>query len=70
MRNVAARCWSTCAAPGLVADEHGWVVAVAGMPNVERVAVPRAGLPVAVLGAGIAWPAFRRARRQDVHLAA
>lgn len=42
--------------PGLVADEHGWVAAVAGMPNVERVAVPRAGHPVAVHGVGVCVP--------------
>jgi len=42
--------------PGLVADEHGWVAAVAGMPNLERVAVPRAGHPVAVHGVGVCMP--------------
>ncbi|WP_308282777.1 hypothetical protein [Pseudonocardia nigra] len=42
--------------PGLVADEHGWVAAVTGIPFVERVAVPRADRPVAVQGLGLCVP--------------
>ncbi|HEV7468982.1 MAG: diguanylate cyclase [Pseudonocardia sp.] len=41
---------------GLVVDDHGWVAAVTGMPSIERVAVPRADLPLAVHGVGVCVP--------------
>ncbi len=56
LRNVAAPLLVNLRGAGLVADEHGWVVAVAGMPNVERVAVPRPGRPVAIHGVGVCMP--------------
>lgn len=56
LRNVAAPLLVNLCGAGLVADEHGWVAAVAGMPNVERVAVPRAGHPVAIHGVGVCMP--------------
>ncbi len=56
LRNVAAPLLVNLRGAGLVADEHGWVAAVAGMPNVERVAVPRAGHPVAIHGVGVCMP--------------
>ncbi|WP_226363585.1 GAF domain-containing protein [Pseudonocardia abyssalis] len=56
LRNVAAPLLVDLRGPGLVADEHGWVAAVAGMPNVDRIAVPRPGHPIAIHGVGVCLP--------------
>ena len=56
LRGVAAPLLSRLSGPGLVVDDHGWVAAVTGMPSLERVAVPRAELPVAVHGVGVCVP--------------
>jgi hypothetical protein len=56
LRGVAAPILSRLAGPGLVVDEHGWAAAVAGMPSVERVGVPRPDRPVSVHGVGVFLP--------------
>lgn len=56
LRNVAAPLLVDLRGPGLVADEHGWVAAVAGMPAVDRIAVPRPGHPIAIHGVGVCLP--------------
>jgi hypothetical protein len=56
LRAVAAPLLAGLRGPGLVADDHGWVVAATGMPAVERVAVPRPDRPVAVPGIGVCVP--------------
>ena len=56
LRGVAAPLLSGLSGPGLVVDDHGWVAAVTGMPSLERVAVPRAELPIAVHGVGVCVP--------------
>jgi hypothetical protein len=56
LRNVAAPLLSRLPGAGLVVDDHGWVAAVTGMPSLERIAVPRADLPVAVHGVGVCVP--------------
>ena len=54
---VAAPLLAAGSGPGLVVDDHGWVAAVAGMPSLERVAVPRADGRCAMHGArGCACP--------------
>jgi GAF domain len=53
LRGLAAPILSRLAGAGLVADEHGWVAAVTGMPSLERVAVPRADRPISVHGVGV-----------------
>ena len=42
--------------PGLVVDDHGWVAAARGLPQVDRVAAPTADGPVAVHGLGLCIP--------------
>ena len=56
LRNVAAPLLVSLRGPGLVADEHGWVAAVAGMPAVDRIAVPQPGHPIAIHGVGVCMP--------------
>ncbi|WP_338053055.1 GAF domain-containing protein [Pseudonocardia broussonetiae] len=56
LRTVAAPLLVDLRGPGLVADEHGWVAAVAGMPAVDRIAVPRSGHPIAIHGVGVCVP--------------
>jgi hypothetical protein len=56
LRNVAAPLLVDLRGPGLVVDDHGWVAAVAGMPAVDRIAVPRPGRPLAVHGVGVCVP--------------
>ncbi|MDN5861380.1 MAG: GAF domain-containing protein [Pseudonocardia sp.] len=56
LRGVAAPLLSRLPGAGLVVDDHGWVAAVTGIPSIERVAVPRADLPVAVHGVGVCLP--------------
>jgi len=56
LRNVAAPLLVDLRGPGLVADDHGWVAAVAGMPAVDRIAVPRSGHPIALHGVGVCVP--------------
>jgi hypothetical protein len=56
LRGVAAPLLSGLSGPGLVVDDHGWVVAVTGMPSLDRVAAPRGDLPIAVHGVGVCVP--------------
>ena len=56
LRTVAVPVLASGSGPGLVVDDHGWVAAVRGLPQVERVAAPTADGPVAVHGLGLCIP--------------
>jgi hypothetical protein len=53
LRTVAVPVLASGSGPGLVVDDHGWVAAVRGLPQVDRVAAPTAYGPVAVHGLGL-----------------
>jgi hypothetical protein len=52
LRAVGAPLLAGVPGPALVADDHGWVAAVTGMPTLDRVAAPRPGQPLVVHGIG------------------
>jgi hypothetical protein len=56
LRTVAVPVLASGSGPGLVVDDHGWVAAVRGLPQVDRVAAPTADGPVAVHGLGLCIP--------------
>jgi hypothetical protein len=56
LRTVAVPVLASGSGPGLVVDDHGWVAAVRGLPQVDRVAAPTAYGPVAVHGLGLCIP--------------
>ncbi|MDT0350042.1 GAF domain-containing protein [Pseudonocardia charpentierae] len=56
LRTVAVPVLASGSGPGLVVDDHGWVAAVRGLPQVDRVTAPTADGPVAVHGLGLCIP--------------
>jgi hypothetical protein len=56
LRRSAGPVLGTVRGPLLVVDDDGWVAARAGVAAGPRVAVPRAGRPVAVAGLGLCTP--------------
>jgi hypothetical protein len=56
LRRSAEPVLATVRGPLLVVDDDGWVAARAGVAAGPRVAVPRAGRPVAVAGLGLCTP--------------
>jgi hypothetical protein len=56
LRKSAEHVLATLRGPVLVVDDHGWVAHHSGIAAQERIAAPRADVPVAVPGLGLCLP--------------